>query len=502
MIAAKQKVWKREYDVICIAVINFLILLAHFSVWGGRSLTEDGFVILQKGLDYNARWNVTNYRWMGALVIKFLSLTGHNPIHDASVDILLFVCAASVLTATITINIYREVSEQYNKILQLTAIDCSVLITIINVAVCDLISYPECIAVFSTGLLLLCGAVWLSNRDDRIMTGIGSICLLVLSTACFQQLISFYIIYEFEIKLVRLMKRGGFTGGLKKALQYYVRPVLILISTGLIYLIISLLALRLTGVSGSERAASSAGQIAKNIVHYILHQYTYIRWHESFSTEIMLICGITAFVLFFFSVFQSAEKKERFWIIIIVTIICYASMFIPGILSNSTQQRTLMCVFSIYFVLCVSILTIHSFGNKLLILFCALLLFVLSINMYRSAALEVNGKIANSNDKAYADSIISVIDNYEKESGVTIQRVAFCEDEHREYNQAKSYFGCALDVSWSKNVFFDCLSNRHFEIIEVPGQIYDEYFANHDWHTINLFEQVVITQDTAYVCIY
>ena len=76
-----------------------------------------------KGLDNNALWNITNYRWMTALVIKFFSLINYNPIYDCTVDVILFVVSSTALTTTITQTIFCKLEQK--DIVQLFVINTS-----------------------------------------------------------------------------------------------------------------------------------------------------------------------------------------------------------------------------------------------------------------------------------------------------------------------------------------------------------------------------------------
>ena len=62
--------------------------------------------------------------------------------------------------------------------------------------------------------------------------------------------------------------------------------------------------------------------------------------------------------------------------------------------------------------------------------------------------------------------------------------------------------GSALYTTWSKEVFLDYFSGKHYEVVDIPDDAYNMYFEGKDWKSINLYEQFVAVGDTAYICVY
>ena len=454
-----------------------------------------------KGLDNNALWNITNYRWMTALVIKFFSLINYNPIYDCTVDVILFVVSSTALTTTITQTIFCKLEQK--DIVQLFVINTSVLIAIINVAVCNLLSFPECVASCSLGILLLAGAIYTSKLKHNVFRFCFACFLLILSTACFQQFLFYYIIFELSIVLTSIKAKNK--SDLRNDTAPFLRIILITFISGILYFISSLLIVSLTEVSGSDRATLTIKGIIENIVHYFTHQYSYLRWYSSFSSEIMLVCSIIAIIFFGIAIIIAIKRKQKLKAleVLAIALVSYCCMYIPGIISTSRGERTMMCAFAIYYVIAIAIIVIDVLNPKALFAFGLLLLFVLLANIVRSTQLEINGKISNNNDKDYAYSILSAIQNYESKSEKTISKVAFCDDEHRDFNISdSSYMGSALYTTWSKEVFLDYFSGKHYEVVDIPDDAYNMYFEGKDWKSINLYEQFVAVGDTAYICVY
>ena len=50
---------------------------------------------------------------------------------------------------------------------------------------------------------------------------------------------------------------------------------------------------------------------------------------------------------------------------------------------------------------------------------------------------------------------------------------------------------------------FEAWWGRHFDDAKgVPSDIYEEYFADKNWDYFDVNEQLVIVDDTAYICVY
>lgn len=109
-------------------------------------------------------------------------------------------------------------------------------------------------------------------------------------------------------------------------------------------------------------------------------------------------------------------------------------------------------------------------------------------------------------DETYVRLMYQKVLKYEEETGVPVTRFAGCTDaSYRDAYEEVGASSFAINervlgkATWS--IVRD-ISGRNFERIAVPDEVYKEYFAGKDWTEINLEEQLLIIDDTAYWCIY
>ena len=92
--------------IIIVFSVN-LFALSLFIIFSHVHLTEDAYVY-QINNDWTAvEWYVVSFRYFGALVTCLISLTGHNPIVNLSLDIVLYNFISAFVITLLAINILQ-----------------------------------------------------------------------------------------------------------------------------------------------------------------------------------------------------------------------------------------------------------------------------------------------------------------------------------------------------------------------------------------------------------
>ena len=74
-------------------------------------------------------------------------------------------------------------------------LECSALITVVNVWFTDLLTFPECIALTAVGLLCCFAGIVVLSESDRIWKYIIASILFIFAAATYQQFIAIFLIY-------------------------------------------------------------------------------------------------------------------------------------------------------------------------------------------------------------------------------------------------------------------------------------------------------------------
>ena len=98
--------------------------------------------------------------------------------------------------------------------------------------------------------------------------------------------------------------------------------------------------------------------------------------------------------------------------------------------------------------------------------------------------------------------------DYEKKSGKYITKVGIAYDKYPTlYHPISEYANAQLGArilatDYSGYRFIGYLLKRSLEKVNMPSEIYENYFANKDWPSLNINDQIYFEGDTMYWCVY
>lgn len=114
--------------------------------------------------------------------------------------------------------------------------------------------------------------------------------------------------------------------------------------------------------------------------------------------------------------------------------------------------------------------------------------------------------VSNMLDKVYVNMMYEEVVKYEKETNVPVTKLAVVHDAYTPF----SYIGISY-VSDQINeralgtvpyTLIEVMTGKKFERVEMPQDVYEQYFEDKDWNSFDPEEQLVIEGDTAYWCIF
>lgn len=494
---------KIRVNCVYLFVFNLFVML-FLMVFSGENYQTDSYGILLNGSELHVNTFIGSYRFFGAFLYYLLSITGHIPFFNGFCDVLFFIVLSS-LSVTCLVNEFYKVIKPHSNI-TFFILDASILISILNVWFCNLLSFPECIFITAVGVALCFTAVMIFVRFNSMKSSVFSIVSLLLATAVYQQFFFMFIIYIFAFLCIKVLDDNMKT--IKDYLSFIKRFFFVVLISGILYMVLSFYIVEKFNLKGSERLAFSLELIIDKVFFFIEKQKLYLSGRGFYDSKIMFHCFLIFFVIAFFAIVLYAIKEKKYVNAIItltLAFLSYVVAYIPGIITDGDGFRQLFALYTMFFVIsCVVLICFKS--KKTLLIFLALLMSVLFINVSKIVECENCLKKVNAMDSVWAELVVSEIEEYEKESGKKIYDVAFCNDMSPDGNDIRfSYTESVLRVPYArKNIILlkSKENNMNFNIIEMPENIYHQFFEGQDWDRFVATEQIFFVDSVAYICCY
>jgi hypothetical protein len=95
---------------------------------------------------------------------------------------------------------------------------------------------------------------------------------------------------------------------------------------------------------------------------------------------------------------------------------------------------------------------------------------------------------------------------YESETGITVTKLAIIKDAYApNHYEEVAYSTDQINERILGTATFSLIqimTDRVFEEIEIPQQVYNKYFKDKDWDYFDLRQQLVFENDEAYWCVF
>lgn len=495
----KLKICRIRNRYVCVWLINLLAFLP-LLVFGGQNFSIDSYGIMLNSKDHIEAF-IGSFRWFGALIYRIFTLSGHNPIMNSTLDIVLFIVLVS---GVVTVSVVQVIDIlEKNDLLTYIIIDLGFMISVVNVWFCNILSFPECIFLTGIGIVLCFGAVIVYINSKNAWHYLVSAVLLVLATGVYQQCISVYTVLVVSVCSIRVLKKKEHTFG--ELLWHYIKPALLIVVSGGVYLLIGKFVQVICDIESNSRVVFSLNIILENVIYFISNQHSYLKGRGFFTTEILTCCYLLiGGIWFILLLFYWKKTKDTLEVMFIGTVylLAYIATYLPGILSTSHAARAMFAVFSIFIMFSAGIIALTK--NKLIKgKVMLVLLVVFFVNTVRVIDCEMSLKKQNEIDKVWCEQILNEIEIYELQSGVKIEEIMFCHDaEHDMKVTENSYGESAVLAEYSLRSMFRYYGERDFKVTEVSKEEKTEYFGEKDWKSYSMEEQLMFEENTLFLCCY
>lgn len=477
-----------------------IYLRPHYSLDTYYVISKSKFLLISPSMvwDNFAITNVKMGRFGFAALMYVFSLIGINPIFTnifSNFIAMLFFSIAFFYT----IDTIRKKFSQSLKEVLISAIMLMPLF--MNPLYCDWFQYSEVVVYFSFSFMVgtilslkICFEEDISFKKKIIYTVIFFFCLSIHQT-----ILNLFLIYSsFWLFLLYFIKER-FTFEAKKYINKWV---------GIFSLYVSLALIQLVMVFYYGNGDRVSGGIFNNILIVLRAQPSLWLMQNTGRSNILLILSV------FMGIVGNIILRKKFGdFFLILGFFCFLTgiIFSTHILAEPwLSHRTIVFLYSIPSVFALlfylrskeSLRRVSGFFSLLMTL-----MIVLNITyVIRSNNLAIFTHQNNAMDKQIAIQICHQITDYERETGMEVRKVSFKNDPTLTYVNPEIFASYDMNprafvVPWARLGIIEINLNRMLEEVDMPDQIYEDYFKDKDW---NVFEeeQVKIIGDTAYIMVY
>ena len=478
---------------IMLALFNCL-LLSSLLVFGGENYSIDSYrVIARGGIETEWKWHFGQLVFLNGIISLFFGAIGHNPIENATFDIISFVIILSVCSAFFANRIAKKFNLKDASKIIIT--NLCFIISFANIWYCNTISFPECVFLCAINIIpftyIIIKFLNIKNVKDYVVCGI----MLVLLFLCWKLNVTLFVIYIIGIISAQLIIRGE--KSFKGIFLSLLKPAIMVLCSTVVYFLIATTINKLCDVIINSRVSVSIDTFIRQSRFYFGHAHSFLKGRGFFSSELLTICWLVIGILWLISVIKYSKKHRNITLGLFLAVAVVASYFFahaPLLLADSHSFRGLYPLFSLFFVFSIAIIIAENSKIIRAVALCVMCVLVVS-NIWVSVDKEIDQKIANSFDEQYAESVLYAINEYEKDTGNTILKIAQCYDLQEDYGGV---------VAGDDNCFptiLQFISGKEYDMINMPDKV-SEQFANKNWSVWDPDEQMIFDGDTLYLCVY
>lgn len=409
--------------------------------------------------------------------------------------------ALSIVFYSISVNlIYNELVE---KIKNKSKINKAILLLgsfaiIFNPMTVEAFAYTETVMALSI-LIGTKAAILLKNNDLKSTT--KSLFLVILMGLCYQGTINFFITLS-----IFLFAVGG-----KHNIKSWIKQLIKIAMLALITMACMVVVLNISNAFLDREQSRIGSNI--NILNMIRGSIRVgINIITTTTFNLFPKYLITSFIMLgVILIGISIDKKENImliykylFIVVVAVLSCTFPIFIQA--GPSISARMSFSVGAIIGLTIVYVLLIQEKESKIinnLLLIVSIL--AVAINIYDYINLGLMNIETQKMEKAYIEKINECINEYERDSGTSVDKVSIVLDENFNYTYSNlpnnTFTTRGILPHYSRIHTLNYYMNRKLELVNMDISIYRKYFENKNFEEFSE-EQVKFEGDTVYICIY
>ena len=477
----------------------FVVVTVFYSGLIRRSYNADTMTYMVYFQD-DAQVRVFDGRYLIALIDLVLY-----QIHIKPTDYMpVFTIMAMILLA-VTMVLLKSVFEKFRTAkgtLHGMAFDLSVSLVFCNVLYIEYFMFSEVTLFYIFGYFLATVGMRLLTGNKRLAAF-----FLFLLAVCTYQL---SIVYAAISLLFYYMLENDFKWS-KKAVTDEIIACVIPLSTGVINMTVIQIVGRINDYFVTRKSYTTIGVVQKSLMlldsfgRFLCDSYTLL--------PRLWIPGIVLCLSVVLGIYVITKTRDAFGALFFAAVVfgsILAIFLIPFLEEGASDSpRMTFCLYLVQGMIFITdIYLLSAFGKENLLKGASAVVFAFVWLQMVAVSFIVPGRyISNTLDKNYSQIILKEIEKYEERTGNAVTKMCVVNDEHAPayYEESRNHFGQINEriMGQTTRSMFEAFWNRHFDYVgKMPAEVYDEYFAGKNWDYFDVNEQLVIIDDTAYLCVY
>ena len=453
-----------------------------------------------------------NFRWGGYLVDQIMYL-GFHFVAAEHFRIVFFVFLLFLIVSLYLIQIafWPTFKEELASTSGKTAYIAAISLIVVHVIFSELFYFTDSFSIFEFMMLFLALGFLCYSRKHSIFAF-----LCFLAAASFYQvgcafaavLIATYVYLQYDGTMTKQMFVDELVG------------ILLPISAGAINLFTGGIVLR---ILASHGVMITSGFEANPIdQEYILKAISEIRTMYLSGLELMIPFGFPLIIavistILVIAVFVSRRAVNQLLTFLVWKVVTFILTFAIDLADGAVlQPRTVLPFCALQAVdLLVALYFVdrarwsEKWKRIAVKVSIALPILYLLVQIFFIQNIISNRMVSNTLDELYANAVLDYIDREEALTGVQVNKFGWTTDAYApDYYEEVYYTRSEINSRNYRRVPYSLVEinardrGRHFTHTPMDPEVYQKYFEGKDWDKFLPEEQVVIIDDTAYLCVF
>lgn len=406
--------------------------------------------------------------------------------------------------------------------LTLLLLEFGIVLSYANLYFAELYFFSDVILMYTFALCFLTLALILFFHRNQIIGTISALVCLYLSLGFYQAFLGFFIIFGSMLVLVR--HNLPETQWKKQTAKPLLLDLLRLIAVGGGSSITSVLVMGLLASMGfiNSRGASLRVSDIFNSIRQMIFQfdYYYPMGYPSYLTgpsKIIFILSGPVLLCMLASSFAMKNRKRKHYpylsaAITLAILFCgFLSVFAPHFVSQSVWMtpRSICSFFAVFTAIVVVIGCNYTHIERSMPWAeTAVVLILLAVNIVGIQGIALDQIKINRQDRAEAEEIVRRIQDYESESGQSVDTISWRPDSRYTWTYPEiKYTFMDMNVragarSWSLINCINFYAGRQFDSETMPDEIWAANFMGQEWNAFQPEEQIRFDGNKMYLMVY
>ena len=507
---------KRKKDYIILLGVSLIaITIVYYGLLTRMHYSVDSYHLIR---NQNAFWYLQNGRYSWCYLTIWFEKLGMNLVLDQRFFLVLAICAFSISSFLITITFCNiaDVKSLISKVLIL----CAASLAWANVFVEEFLLFPESGISAAVGALSVSVSAILLLSERRGWKILLSVALLLIGVGCYQSFIGCFLAISLIggcLKTISEKKRYK-----REAILHWFITLCIAAFAAIFNVLIVRYLISINFIADPGRGADiNLETIFSNLKQVLLYQTSML-----FNADGLLPPLVLPTLLFFMTslyiiLFRRKKDNIRFELLS-AFLVSYFAAFAPhyiekDILLTPRSNLAIWSVFGIFLAVLICFfdsseikrVSIPSrIAEQVLSVTTVAMILWFALNVVCMNDISYDLFISNVQDRAYALQVAEKISSYEAVNNVDITQIAIVYDKNvnNQYPNVRyqNHELCRriMNTQYSNYEMINYLSGQNLHKVDMPDTIYKQYFAEKDWNSLDLDEQLKIVDNTAYLALY